>query len=164
MPNSFFSGDIWPNWNAGPRANDQSTDPFECLQCFQRMSFIDLLIFRCSVITQYDKSGRSTGIAYVTYETQDEAVRAKKTFDGKIAKGIFESTLMVFLSRDSSDAPCFFSGEKMSISFDTRRPRPPNAGRSVSAPVSLMDRIQKPPLLQRLAGDAPGLEISKTYA
>ena len=35
---------------------------------------------------QYDRSGRSSGVAVVTFETPAEATRAKKQFDGILAK------------------------------------------------------------------------------
>jgi len=79
---------------------------------------------------QYDKSGRSTGIAFIHYETAVEATKALKTYDGKLAKG-----------------------ERMTIAYDAHRPHP-GARRAVSAPTSLADRIQKPPLLARLGAES----------
>ena len=35
---------------------------------------------------QYDRSGRSSGVAVITFETPMEATRAKKQFDGILAK------------------------------------------------------------------------------
>ena len=35
----------------------------------------------------YDRAGRSEGIAYVTYETAEDAKRAIREFDGANAKG-----------------------------------------------------------------------------
>ncbi|TDL25200.1 hypothetical protein BD410DRAFT_765817 [Rickenella mellea] len=80
---------------------------------------------------KYDRSGRSTGIAYITYETPVEATRAKKQFDGILAK----------------------AGQPMTVVYDTAPIAPRAARRSVSAPSSLMDRIQKRPLLERLGSD-----------
>jgi len=37
---------------------------------------------------RYDRSGRSTGKATITYETAGEAAKAKKQFDGLLAKGV----------------------------------------------------------------------------
>jgi len=37
--------------------------------------------------TQYDRAGRSTGLAWVTYDTEDHARKAKDAFDGAPAKG-----------------------------------------------------------------------------
>ncbi|THH11424.1 hypothetical protein EW145_g652 [Phellinidium pouzarii] len=76
----------------------------------------------------YDRSGRSTGVAIIHYENHVEATRAKKQFNGILAK----------------DQP-------MSIAFDASRPP---AKRVVSSPASLMNRISKPPLLERLGSDA----------
>ncbi|KAJ7689410.1 hypothetical protein B0H17DRAFT_1202303 [Mycena rosella] len=79
---------------------------------------------------KYDRSGRSSGTATVSFETPAEAARAKKQFDGILAKG-----------------------QPMAIVFDITAPR----GRSSSAPTtttaSLLNRIQKAPLLTRLSKD-----------
>ncbi|KAH8113777.1 hypothetical protein DFH11DRAFT_1597364 [Phellopilus nigrolimitatus] len=79
-------------------------------------------------VIKYDRSGRSTGVAFVHYETAAEATRARNQFNGILAKG-----------------------QPMVVAFDTFRP----ARRAVSAPNTLIDRISKPPLLERLASDAP---------
>ncbi|KAI5123244.1 hypothetical protein M0805_001333 [Coniferiporia weirii] len=76
---------------------------------------------------KYDRSGRSTGIGYVHYETPTEATRAKNQFHGILAKG-----------------------QPMSIVFETLRP----PRRTPTAP-ALMDRISKRPLLERLTSDTP---------
>ncbi|KAG6888550.1 hypothetical protein C0995_007422 [Termitomyces sp. Mi166 len=76
----------------------------------------------------YDRSGRSSGTAIISFETATEATRAKKQFDGILARG-----------------------QPMSIAFDTLPPRQPR--RVVSAPTSLINRIQKPPLVDRLSRD-----------
>jgi len=85
---------------------------------------------------RYDRSGRSSGSAFVSFETTAEATRAKKQFDGILAKG-----------------------QPMSIAFDTSLPRV----RSASAPTSLLSRIQKGPLLNRLSGskDDSALKASR---
>ncbi|KAF9458992.1 hypothetical protein BDZ94DRAFT_1291802 [Collybia nuda] len=77
-------------------------------------------------LIRYDRSGRSSGTAIIAFETPAEATRAKKQFNGILAKG-----------------------QPMSIEFDTP---PPHARRSASAPV-LLNRIQKLPLLDRLSRD-----------
>ncbi|KAJ6487783.1 hypothetical protein C8R45DRAFT_256549 [Mycena sanguinolenta] len=79
---------------------------------------------------RYDRSGRSSGTAIVAFETLAEATRAKNQYDGILAKG-----------------------QPMSIAFDVTPPRQPRV-RSSSAPStsSLLNRIQKPPLLDRLSG------------
>ncbi|KAH9478311.1 THO complex subunit 4 [Psilocybe cubensis] len=83
-------------------------------------------------LLRYDRSGRSSGTAIISFETALEATRAKKQFDGYLAKG-----------------------QPMSIAFDTTPPpRAPRASRrAVSAPTtkSLLNRIEKPPLAERLA-------------
>ncbi|THV00705.1 RNA-binding domain-containing protein [Dendrothele bispora CBS 962.96] len=79
---------------------------------------------------RYDRSGRSSGVAIISYETVEEATKAKKQFHGILAKG-----------------------QPMEITFDTQAPRP-NSRRSVSAPThSLLNRIQKPGLADRLPAD-----------
>lgn len=49
-----------------------------------RLSLLMLLLRR----NQYDKSGRSKGIANVEYEKVAHAVAAKEAFDGALAKGM----------------------------------------------------------------------------
>ncbi|KAJ7634652.1 hypothetical protein FB45DRAFT_909442 [Roridomyces roridus] len=84
----------------------------------------------CEPQIRYDRSGRSSGTAIVSFETPAEATRAKKQFDGILAKT-----------------------QPMSITFDVT-PREPRI-RSSSAPTtsSLLNRIQKAPLLDRLSKD-----------
>ncbi|KAJ7064731.1 hypothetical protein C8F01DRAFT_1127957 [Mycena amicta] len=83
---------------------------------------------------RYDRSGRSSGTAFVSFETVAEATRAKRQYDGILAKG-----------------------QPMTIGFDAL-PR----GRSVSAPTtsSLLSRIQKGPLLDRLSKDDSAVKIA----
>ncbi|KAJ8081899.1 hypothetical protein PM082_024593 [Marasmius tenuissimus] len=78
-------------------------------------------------LIRYDRSGRSSGVAIISYETPAEATRAKKQFDGILAKG-----------------------QPMSITYDSGPPRPPRRAVSGSA---LINRIQRPPLKERLAAD-----------
>ncbi|KAJ7185750.1 hypothetical protein C8R46DRAFT_1061625 [Mycena filopes] len=79
---------------------------------------------------RYDRSGRSSGMATVAFETVGEATRARNQFDGILARG-----------------------QPMSVAFDAGPPRQPRV-RSSSAPTtaSLLNRIQKAPLLERLGG------------
>jgi len=80
---------------------------------------------------KYDRSGRSSGVAIISFETPTEATRAKKQFDGILAKG-----------------------QPMSIVYDTMIPHAVRMTRRASAPPSsLIDRVQKPPLLNRLSRD-----------
>jgi len=78
-------------------------------------------------LIRYDRSGRSSGTAIISFETATEATRAKKQFDGKLAKG-----------------------QQMTIVYDTMVPR-----RVASAPtaLSLLNRIQKPALADRIRSD-----------
>ncbi|KAH9056508.1 hypothetical protein EDB87DRAFT_1636455 [Lactarius vividus] len=71
---------------------------------------------------RYDRSGRSSGVAIITFETPAEAKLAKKQLDGVLAKG-----------------------QPISLQFDQTPPR-----RASAPPSSLLSRIQKPPLLNRL--------------
>ncbi|OAX41646.1 RNA-binding domain-containing protein [Rhizopogon vinicolor AM-OR11-026] len=81
-------------------------------------------------LIRYDRSGRSSGVAIVSFETSSEAAHAKTQFDGKIAKG-----------------------QPMEIAFDTT---PPPRVRSTSMPglstSSLLSRIERPSLAERLSG------------
>ncbi|KAI1786716.1 RNA-binding domain-containing protein [Ganoderma leucocontextum] len=77
---------------------------------------------------RYDRSGRSSGVAIVTFETSAEATRAKKQFDGILAKN-----------------------QPMSIAYDTAPPPGRSMRRTATAPPSLINRIEKPPLLERLS-------------
>ncbi|TFK49118.1 hypothetical protein OE88DRAFT_1646687 [Heliocybe sulcata] len=81
-------------------------------------------------IIKYDRSGRSTGVAIIHYETAEEAARAKKQFEGVLAKG-----------------------QEMTIVYDTAPTFGPRRDRRASAPSSLINRIQKPGLLDRLSQD-----------
>ncbi|KAF7980579.1 hypothetical protein HWV62_37757 [Athelia sp. TMB] len=80
-------------------------------------------------LIRYDRSGRSSGVAIISFETPAEATRAKKQFDGILAKG-----------------------QPMSIAYD-QGPSRRQGGRAVSAPTSLLNRIEKPPLADRLSKD-----------
>lgn len=77
-------------------------------------------------LIRYDRSGRSTGVAIISYETAAEAKQALAHYNGKLCKG-----------------------QPMTIEFDSG---PPPRARRASAP-SLINRIQKPNLLDRLGGD-----------
>jgi len=79
-------------------------------------------------LIRYDRSGRSSGVAIISFETAAEATRAKKQFSGILAKG-----------------------QPMSIAYDSGPPRTPR--RVASAPSSLLNRIQKPALADRLSQD-----------
>ncbi|KAJ7760791.1 hypothetical protein B0H14DRAFT_2973416 [Mycena olivaceomarginata] len=83
---------------------------------------------------RYDRSGRSSGTATVAFETLAEATRARNQYDGILAKG-----------------------QPMTIAFDVTPPRQPR-NRSSSAPTtsSLLNRIERPPLLDRLSGTKSG--------
>ncbi|KAF8814982.1 hypothetical protein BYT27DRAFT_7081044 [Phlegmacium glaucopus] len=81
-------------------------------------------------LLRYDRSGRSSGSAIIAFETAAEAIRAKKQFDGILAKG-----------------------QPMAITFDTMPPRAPRRSASVPSTASLLNRIQKPPLAERLSRD-----------
>ncbi|KAI0346142.1 hypothetical protein BDW22DRAFT_1352145 [Trametopsis cervina] len=81
-------------------------------------------------LIRYDRSGRSSGVAIISYETAAEARKALTHFDQKLCKG-----------------------QPMSITFDAGPP-PRGPRRATSVP-SLLTRIQKPPLAERLASADP---------
>ncbi|KAF4564558.1 hypothetical protein EYR40_010724 [Pleurotus pulmonarius] len=103
---------------------------------------------------RYDRSGRSTGVAIVTYETTEEASKALTQFNGLLAKGTIQGTREFF--RDGSNICPLFIGQPMEISFDTSAPRPSRK----STTTALLNRIQKQPLLNRLAADSEDAEMS----
>ncbi|GJJ14947.1 hypothetical protein Clacol_009217 [Clathrus columnatus] len=72
-------------------------------------------------VIRYDRSGRSTGVATVDYMNQTDATRAKNQLDGKIAKT-----------------------QAISITFGPQRT-------PASVRKSLLNRVEKPPLLARLS-------------
>jgi len=76
-------------------------------------------------LIRYDRSGRSSGVAIITYETPEEASRAIARFNGATA-----------------------NGQMMTVEYAPIPTKPKR--RAVSAPTSLIDRISKPPLLDRL--------------
>jgi len=76
-------------------------------------------------LIRYDRSGRSSGVAIITYETPEEASRAISRFNGATA-----------------------NGQMMTVEYAPIPTKPKR--RAVSAPASLIDRISKPPLLERL--------------
>ncbi|EIW55221.1 RNA-binding domain-containing protein [Trametes versicolor FP-101664 SS1] len=79
-------------------------------------------------LIRYDRSGRSTGVAVVTFETPAEATRAKNQFDGILAKN-----------------------QPMEITYDTAPPASAKGPRRGANTGSLLNRIEKPPLLDRLS-------------
>jgi len=83
-----------------------------------------------SHLRQYDRSGRSTGTAFITYSSLGEAMAAKKKLDGQLA-----------------------NGQEISIKFEST-PTGPRGARSSGAH-SLLDRVQKPPLAARLSDAVP---------
>ncbi|PPR06782.1 hypothetical protein CVT24_011282 [Panaeolus cyanescens] len=80
-------------------------------------------------LLRYDERGRSTGVAIITFENATEATRAKKQFDGILAKG-----------------------QPMSITFDSP-PRAPRRATSAPSTASLLNRIEKPSLTERISKD-----------
>ncbi|KAF5389609.1 hypothetical protein D9757_004233 [Collybiopsis confluens] len=129
------SGHLWTDWHA-PNQSNNSPLPF--------FLGVDLKKIK------YDRSGRSLGTALVFYETTVEAAKAKKTYDGVLAKG--EVVLVcspIPRSKTWSDT-LLSQGQPMTITYDTSIPR---QRRAVSAPHSLLSRIQKAPLADRLSSD-----------
>ncbi|KAI0053496.1 hypothetical protein FA95DRAFT_1552561 [Auriscalpium vulgare] len=73
-------------------------------------------------LIRFDRSGRSLGTAIITFETSAEATRAKQELNGILAKG-----------------------QPMAVEYEVEI-----APRRASAPASLLNRIQKAPLISRL--------------
>jgi THO complex subunit 4 len=113
----------------------------------------------CFVPKKYDRSGRSSGTAIISFETPAEATRAKKQFDGILAKG--EAFVPnIFLTHKEILTGSL--GQPMSIAYEAPPSRP--AKRSASAPQSLLNRIQKPPLLDRLSRDDTAVKTPATQS
>ncbi|KAH8836088.1 hypothetical protein DL96DRAFT_1576667 [Flagelloscypha sp. PMI_526] len=86
---------------------------------------------------RYDASGRSTGVAIITFESPEEATEAKRQYDGKLAKG-----------------------QNIKVAYDTFISGGAGKQRSVSTG-SLLNRIQKPPLKDRLSQDDIAVKPTK---
>jgi THO complex subunit 4 len=98
---------------------------------------------------QYDRSGRSTGEAIVSFENAVEATRAKKQFNGILAKGNCHCHILAFF-----EFMLPILGQPMSVAYYIA-PRAPR--RTVSSPSvttrSLLNRVEKPPLSDRLGNE-----------
>jgi len=92
-------------------------------------------------LIRYDRSGRSSGVAIINYELPDEAARAITQYNGATA-----------------------NGQMMTVEYDKAPPPGPRPRRRVaSAPASLINRIQKPPLLERLGNSKTSAPPNPTY-
>ncbi|KAF9233205.1 hypothetical protein BU15DRAFT_80363 [Melanogaster broomeanus] len=105
-------------------------------------------------LIRYDRSGRSSGVAIISFETAAEATRAKKQFDGKLAKGLVPTGTLATLLR---------ARQPMDVAFDTA---PPRRVRSASMPgvstASLLNRIERPSLAERLGGGEESRKAATT--
>jgi len=81
---------------------------------------------------RYDRSGRSTGTAFITYSTMGEAMAAKKKLDWQLAKG-----------------------QELSIKFENTPTGPRGGARPSGGAHSLLERVQKPSLAARLSEAVP---------
>ncbi len=77
-----------------------------------------------------------------------------KQFNGLLAKGTIQDARESL--RDGSNICPSPIGQPMEISFDTSAPRPSRK----STTTALLNRIQKQPLLSRLAADSEDAEMS----
>ncbi|KAG9027729.1 hypothetical protein FRB95_007426 [Tulasnella sp. JGI-2019a] len=96
---------------------------------------------------RYDRSGRSTGFAFVNYESQENANLAKRELDGVIAKG--EPIRIVIES------------------FIPRNPAPKDDDASSSTRAghtSLKDRLGRTPLIHRLTDDGNATSAAQEEA
>ncbi|KAG8911553.1 hypothetical protein FRC01_005648 [Tulasnella sp. 417] len=98
---------------------------------------------------RYDRSGRSTGFAFVTYESEEDAALAHKELDGVLAKGE-----EIHVKLDHYYAP--------------RSAKDKTNGTATSAKGgrggSLLNRIEKESLLNRLGDTSKGKDASKAAA
>ncbi|QRW05474.1 RNA recognition motif protein [Ceratobasidium sp. AG-Ba] len=81
---------------------------------------------------RYDRSGRSTGVATVQFVNARDAVAAQKQLDGALAKG-----------------------EVMNIKLDTAPPPRSRAADGRTSTSTLLNRMDKKPLADRLADSEP---------
>ena len=153
-------GHLWTNRHARSRAINQGTTSPRASPDIRKQKpilptplcphFLDYGL----VFLQYDRSGRSSGTAFIAFETNAEATRAKKQFDGILAKGnVFSFSLPPMLLGKKLTCFCLPLGQPMEIVFDTLPPRNPRRSASVPSTSSLLNRIQKPPLVDRLSRD-----------
>lgn len=81
----------------------------------------------------------------VSFETPSQAAQAKTQFNGKIAKGMGSSP-RVFA------CPNHLLGQPMEIAFDTAPPRVRSTSMPGLSTSSLLSRIERPSLAERLSG------------
>ncbi|KIO31379.1 hypothetical protein M407DRAFT_241785 [Tulasnella calospora MUT 4182] len=98
---------------------------------------------------RYDRSGRSTGFAFVTYENEEDAAVAQKELDGVLAKGE-----EIHVKLDHYYAP---RGAKDKANGPATSAKGGRGG-------SLLNRIEKDSLLNRLSDKSSGKDASKAAA
>ncbi|PAV15227.1 RNA-binding domain-containing [Pyrrhoderma noxium] len=128
------------NANRKPQSEDSANNKLLVSNLHYEVTENDLITIFGQVGTlirepfiKYDKSGRSTGEAVITFEKPVDASKALEQFDGILAKG-----------------------QEMSIKYDTFVPK-----RAPRVNVQLRDRIAKPSLISRLSGDVDAALESK---
>ncbi|KAG8921508.1 hypothetical protein FRC00_008551, partial [Tulasnella sp. 408] len=97
----------------------------------------------------YDRSGRSTGFAFVTYENEEDAAVAQKELDGVLAKGE-----EIHVKLDHYYAPRAAKDKANGAATSSK------GGRGGS----LLNRIEKDSLLNRLSDNSTGKDARKTEA
>ncbi|KDN43952.1 RNA-binding domain-containing protein [Tilletiaria anomala UBC 951] len=95
----------------------------------------------------YDRSGRSTGTAYVTYERQAHAQEARTEYDGAKAKG---QTISIVFVPERAPAAGPGGGDSFAAGGAASRGAHGGAGRAGKG-LALADRINKGDLLSRLS-------------
>lgn len=125
-------------------------------------------LFVHSFRNKYDRSGRSTGFAFVTYENEEDAAAAQKELDGVLAKGAFRP-----VGGDAIWATAYsllgVAGEEIHVKLDhyyaPRNAKDKPSGTTSSAKGgrggSLLNRIAKESLLNRLGDKEGGKDDSK---
>lgn len=105
-------------------------------------------------LLKYDRSGRSAGVAIISYENAEDASRAKKQFEGKLAKGLYNSPDYVALYVSVQFIVNIdVTGQPMEIAIDTAPPKRP---RSASLP--LLNRLERRSLADRLGNGEQATE------
>ncbi|KAG8919302.1 hypothetical protein FRC01_001353 [Tulasnella sp. 417] len=101
---------------------------------------------------RYDRSGRSTGFGFVTYENEEDAAVAQKELDGVLAKGE-----EIHVKLDHYYAPRAAKDKANGTATSAKGGRGGSGG-------SLLNRIEKESLLNRMGDKSKDKDASKAAA